>query len=444
MASRVRAVILRRARCNSSPSWLGGRLLSALLAAFVLCLLATAVEVGSSSEAEADAGCSCPAGYTVGYAGNGSAYCYNDQTNATTNCEGNAPVTTGHPRVSVTPPVFPWQGPWSHDEQMGIEMLDFFWDPNSYTHYQIAHLGMYVSPSGTDGVGGFGDGFGISGKSVGISDTSGAFAGAMAPGYHGSGGGGGINGYIDVTPQLRAGGSFDYQHVSTGFNEGSSQGYDSYAFKGYSTYRWLQSYVTGSVMYDYMPTNFFDAGTGGTGNYNSNFFNGDISVGHVFVLIDPRGAGSRAMLTKAPLQSSVMQDGLLFGLSGHGGYVTGTSDGFTESTGFVWGNGNVHYGDLGIKAELQGVIPANGLIWLPYVAGTFDQLVGFSQTLDIPTQTAMAADTLTFNQATTIWGGEAGVETQVASGWKIGAKVFDSVSSDFNIVGGTGYVKVQF
>lgn len=442
MAFQACAGIGRRSECNFSTLRFRWRLLAALLGAFVLGLLATALEVGSSTEAEAQAGCSCPAGYTVGYAGNGSAYCYNDQTNATTNCQGNAPVTGYHPRVSVTPPVFPWQGPWSANDKFGIDMMKSFWNMDAvFTNY---HLGMYVSPSGTDGVGGFGDGFGFSGKPVGISDTSGAFAGATAPGYHGSGGGGGINGYIDVTPQLRAGGSFDYQHVSTGFNEGSSQGFDSYAFKGYSTYRWLQSYVTGSIMYDYMPTNFFDAGTGGTGNYNSNFFDGDISVGHVFVLIDPRGAGSRAVLTKAPLQSSVMRDGLLFGLSGHGGYVTGTSDGFTESTGFVWGNGNVHYGDLGIKAELQGVIPANGVIWLPYVAGTFDQLVGFSQTLDIPTQTAMAADTLTFNQATTIWGGEAGVETQVASGWKIGAKIFDSVSSDFNIVGGTGYVKVQF
>jgi hypothetical protein len=84
------------------------------------------------------------------------------------------------------------------------------------------------------------------------------------------------------------------------------------------------------------------------------------------------------------------------------------------------------------------------VIWLPYVAGTLDQLVGFSNTLNIPTQTAMAADTLTFNQATTVWGAEAGVETPLSSGWTIGAKIFDSVSSDFNIVGGTGYVKVKF
>jgi hypothetical protein len=232
--------------------------------------------------------------------------------------------------------------------------------------------------------------------------------------------------------------------VSTGFDEGSSQGFDSYAFEGYTTYRWLQSFVTGSIVYDYMPTRIFDAGTGGTGNYNSNLFDADISVGHVFTLIDPRGAGSYAMSTKAPPQSSAVRNGLLLELSGHAGYVTGTSNGFTESTGFVWGNGNVNYGDLGVKAELQGVIPANGMIWLPYIAGTLDQLVGYSNTANIPTQAAIAADTLTFNQATTIWGAEVGVETQMAPGYKIGAKIFDSVSSDFNMVGGSVYAKVQF
>jgi Autotransporter beta-domain len=421
-----------------------GPIASALLGAFVLCLLGTAVEVGSSTEAEAQAGCSCPAGYEVGFSG-GVAFCFQPVSGGNTvNCGSGTPAP-GNPRTGRVPP-----GPYSYppiedvpfDSDWGRTPFEFL--VNFGFGNLGSHLGMYVSPSGTDGVGGFGDGFGLSGKSVGISDTSGAFAGATTPGFHGSGGGGGINGYIDVTPQLRVGGSFDYQHVSADFDGGSSQGFDSYAFKGYSTYRWLDSYVTGSILYDYMPTKFFDAGTGGTGNFNANLFDGDVSVGHVFVLIDPRGAGSHAILAKAPPQSSVIQNGLLLELSGHGGYVTGMDDGFTESTGFVWGDGHVHYGDLGIKAELQGVIPANGVIWLPYVTGTVDQLVGFSQTLDIPTQVAMAADTLTFDEATTWLGGEAGVETQVASGWTIGAKIFDTTSSDFNIVGGTGYVKVHF
>jgi hypothetical protein len=305
---------------------------------------------------------------------------------------------------------------------------------------------MYASPSGTDGVGGFGDGFGFSGKSASITDTSGAFTGATTPGFHGSGGGGGIYGSADLAPQLRVGGSFDYQHASAGFDDTSSQGFDSYSFKGYSTYSWLQSFVTGAIMYNYTPTRIFDASTGGAGNYSSDFFDGDLAVGHVFVLIDPGFAGrqSQPMATKALPKSVMTQNGLLLELSGHGGYATGTSDGFTESTGFIWGSGNIHYGDLGVKAELQGIIPANGVVWMPYVAGTADQLVGFSNTLNIPTQTAMAADTLTLSQATTVWGVEAGVETNVSPAWKIGAKISDSWSSDINIVGGTGYVKVQF
>jgi hypothetical protein len=422
------------------PRWLAA--VGAVLGFF---LMTSAVEIGSASDADAQAGCSCPAGYSIGFAAGGVPYCYN--AHSTVNCNSGTPVT-GVPRIPSPDELRRQEqeqeqekkfwfliSPWAilSDTNLGLESGG------------IAHnLGMYVTPSGSDGLGGFGEGFGFSGKAVGISDTSGAFAGATVAGNHGSGGGGGIYGSIDVTPQLRTGGSFDYQRVSTGFDDGSSQGYDSYAFTGYSTYRWLQSYVTGSITYDYMPTHFFDAGTGGAGNYSSNLFDGDIAVGHVFVLIDPRVAGSRAMLTKAPPQSSVIRDGLLLELSGHGGYVTGMSNGFTESMGFVWGDGNVHYGDLGVKAELQGVIPANGVIWLPYVAGTLDQLVGFSETLNIPTQTAMAADTLAISQATTVWGAEAGVETPLSSGLTIGAKIFDSMTSDFNVVGGTGYVKAKF
>jgi hypothetical protein len=422
------------------------RWLIAVLAVFGFCVLTTAVEIGGASNAEAQSGCVCPAGYEVGTS-DGVPYCFQPISGGkTVNCGSGTPAP-GNPldKARVPPFIFvplPYFGtllPTGTDPSLGLLGSAIIGGLAG-----SGHLGMYVSPTGTDGVGGFGDGFGFSGKSVGISDTSGAFAGATVPGFHGSGGGGGIYGSVDLTPQLRAGGSFDYQHVSAGYDGGSSQGFDSYAFKGYSTFSWLQSYVTGSILYDYMPTRFFDAGTGGAGNYNTNMFDGDISVGHVFALIDPRAPGSQAMVTKAPPRSAALHDGLLLELSGHGGYVTGMSNGFTESTGFIWGNGNVHYGDLGIKAKLEGVIPTNGVIWLPYIAGTLDQLVGFSNTLNIPTQAAIAADTLTFNQATTVWGAEAGVETPLSSGWTIGAKIFDSATSDFNIVGGTGYVKVKF
>jgi hypothetical protein len=446
MSSRLKSVIRpgSAGRGSRLPRWLAG-----VLAVLGFFLLTTAVEIGGTTVAEADTGCSCPAGYEVGTSG-GVSYCFQPVPGgATVNCGSGTPAP-GNPLDKLMPPRFifiPAAVPG-----FGILFPTDGLDPSDATTASAiigglagsGHLGMYVSPTGTDSMGGLGDGFGFSGKSVSISDTSGAFAGATAPGYHGSGGGGGIYGSVDLTPQLRAGGSFDYQRVSAGFDGGSSQGYDSYTFKGYSTYRWLQSFVTGSIMYDYVPTRFFDAATGGTGNFNSNLFDADISVGHVFALIDPRGAGSYAMVTKAPPQSSVIRNGLLLELSGHAGYVTGTSNGFTESTGFIWGNGNLQYGDLGIKAKLEGVIPANGVIWLPYVAGTVDQLVGYSNTLNIPTQAAIAADTLTFNQATTVWGAEIGVETQIRPGWKIGAKIFDSASSDFNMAGGTGYVKVQF
>lgn len=158
---------------------------------------------------------------------------------------------------------------------------------------------MYVDPNGSDMVGGSADGFALSGKGVGVTDTSGALNGTTAPGFHGGGGGGGIYGSTNITPQLQVGGAFDYQRMSLSFDDGSSSRADIYLFKGYFKYDWSASYMQGSMTYGFIPTAVSNAATGGTGNFDSDIYAGDFKVGHIFTLIDPAGGASRAIPTKS-------------------------------------------------------------------------------------------------------------------------------------------------
>ncbi|MGC1778927.1 MAG: hypothetical protein WBB34_13340 [Xanthobacteraceae bacterium] len=110
----------------------------------------------------------------------------------------------------------------------------------------------------------------------------------------------------------------------------------------------------------------------------------------------------------------------------------------------MFGNANVHFGDIGVRAKLQALVPAPGVVWEPYIEGTVDQWLGFKATQFIPAQGGLAADTVSLDEATTFIGGRLGVAAVMRSGWEAGAYAFDTTSADINIVGGTGYVKMRF
>lgn len=148
------------------------------------------------------------------------------------------------------------------------------------------------------------------------------------------------------------------------------------------------------------------------------------------------------MITKAPIQSSGY--GLLLDVNAYGGYFSGVTDGFTDSTGFILGNGDMHFGDLGGSAKLEALVPAPGIVWRPYIEATIDQWVGFKDTQFIPAQGGAAADTVSIGETTTFVGGRLGISTVTRSGWEFGAYAFDNASADINMAGGTGYVKVHF
>jgi hypothetical protein len=89
-------------------------------------------------------------------------------------------------------------------------------------------------------------------------------------------------------------------------------------------------------------------------------------------------------------------------------------------------------------------VPASGLVWQPFIEGSVQQWLGFNESQFIPAQGGVAADSITFNEATTLFSGRIGVSTITRSGWELGVYCFDTASADFNITGGTGYVKVHF
>jgi hypothetical protein len=123
-----------------------------------------------------------------------------------------------------------------------------------------------------------------------------------------------------------------------------------------------------------------------------------------------------SIVNKAPTRP-VGGSVLAVDLSGHVGYASGQINGFTDSTGFVFGTDRTQFGDVGAKVKLFAVVPWNGLYWMPYVSGTVDQLFSYSSTLNIPGQAALpGGDVVNLTQAQTFGGGELGLEARTLNG----------------------------
>jgi len=324
---------------------------------------------------------------------------------------------------------------------------------------------MYVSGGALDqpGWGGAGGYNVLRGRGIGATDTAGAIAPGETVSFGDTSGNGGILGTIDASSffgisgnqSLFLTGFFDYQrdHASLGavpgvgalfVNTGSIQT-DTYTLGGSLFYRTGTTYLRGEAAYNFGRSNETNSLVGGTGSFNNNGYSVDAKLGNVFVLSNTTGAPSAsAMPTKAPPKPA---GGTIVGLdlSGHIGYSENWSDGFTDSTGFIFGTAKLQSGDIGGRAELFALMPGNGLVWKPYVAGTVDQLFGFSSTITIPSQAALAAgDLISIQPARTFGGAELGVDGRGPGGWTVGVKGFYEASKDTNITGGSAYVKIPF
>jgi hypothetical protein len=181
-----------------------------------------------------------------------------------------------------------------------------------------------------------------------------------------------------------------------------------------------------------------------TGDFNHHGYAADLKLGYVFVLANTITSASSVLPTKAPPKPSGGY-GLGLDVSGHVGYSSTQTDGFTDSAGLDFGTGKNHFGDGGASAKLFAYVPCNGLIWVPYVTGTVDREFNFSNTFNIPDQVMFpGGDLFVFTQSQTYWGAQLGLDAKGANGWTVGVKGFYSTSSDTNFVGGSAYIKIPF
>jgi hypothetical protein len=328
-----------------------------------------------------------------------------------------------------------------------------------------SHLGMYVGAGAPDqpGWGAEGGGAVLRGQGIRASDT----AGFLTPGetltLRDTSGNGGIIGTFDATrffglpsnQSLLFTGSFDYQSDSaslgavspTGvaFSTGSLQT-DTYTFHGSVFYRSGTTYLLGAADYNFGRSNETVSPVGSTGSFNSNGYSVDAKLGNIFVLFNTTGVSTSAALpTKAPPKPT---GGTLVGLdlSGHIGSFGNWANGFTDSTGFIFGADQVRSGDIGGRAELFALMPGNGLLWKPYIAGTVDQLFGFSSALTIPSQVAQPGitDVFSVQSARTFGGAALGVGARGPGGWTVNVEGFYEAAGDTNITGGSVTVKIPF
>ena len=327
---------------------------------------------------------------------------------------------------------------------------------------------MYVSPGSTNTAswGAFGDGAVIHSSGYGVTDTAGAIpANTKSPGFSDVTGGGGLFATYDASSffgltgdqSLTLKGAFDYSHDSIAVgsaptlaglivgNSGSING-DTYTFGGAALYRFGTSYFAGEASYNFGRANETNNTTVGSGSFSDSGYRVYGTVGHVFVLSNTfRNGGSGAMLAKAAPKANSAGTIVGLDLSGHIGYFSYSSDGFAETSGFVFGSAQTSAGDGGVRARLFASTTYFDWRLVPYVSATVDQLFSLKDTETIPNQPALlTGDIVNFNVAKTFGGADLGLDVVGTAGWVIGAKGFYKSSSDTSIVGGLGYVKIPF
>jgi hypothetical protein len=316
-------------------------------------------------------------------------------------------------------------------------------------------LGMYVSSNG--GMSGDvtlgGGGYSLRNGGVSISDTAGLIApGTQSASYRENGGGGGISGTYDASrfvgpnQHLLFNGAFDYTNSSTNFGgvgAGSSINSDNYSFTGAALYTNYNTYLALKGSYQFGNNSEFNSSDSSTGSYRSDGYDIDARVGHIFWLLNTVSQPPTSrMAVKAPPKPS---DGYAIGLdlSGHLGYQSDVAKGFTDSSGFVFGDERAQGGETGLKAKLFANVQNYGVVWQPYVSGSVDWRFNYSHIANFPGQIALATgDAVTFADATTFVGAKVGLDVTMSNGWTVGANGFYEHSSDTEIVGGRAYVKI--
>ncbi len=110
-------------------------------------------------------------------------------------------------------------------------------------------------------------------------------------------------------------------------------------------------------------------------------------------------------------------------LSGHVGYANNVAQGFTDSSGFVFGKGN-HPRRRSRAASQTGRRSSKKRRDLAALHhGTVDWRFDYSHVAYFPTQVALAGgDAVNFSDATTFVGAQVGLDVRMANGWTVGAQ----------------------
>jgi Autotransporter beta-domain len=351
-------------------------------------------------------------------------------------------------------------GPPDYDSGLGpLPKYDYDGGPSNLDKYPLyppsGYLGMYVTPDT-----GFGNGVtlgagGYSARSsgVGVTDKAGLLApGSLSTSFRTNAGTGGISGSYDASylvgsnQKLVLNGAFNYTSSNTGFSAASgSINSNTYGFKGSALYSNYATYLVLRGSYEFGNNNEFFAADASSGSYRSDGYNVDARLGHVFVLFNTIAAVAPSrMPVKAPPRPS---DGYRIGLdlSGHLGYSSDVARGFTDTSGFTFGDERAQGGETGLRAKLFAEIPRSGVIWQPYISGSVDWRFGYSHIASFPTQVALAGgDAVNFADGTTFVGAQAGLDVKARNGWIVGVNGFYSRSSDTEVVGGRAYVRIPF
>ena len=203
-------------------------------------------------------------------------------------------------------------------------------------------------------------------------------------------------------------------------------------------------YVSGSASFDWNQFNITNNAfiPGAQGNTDGRGYALDTTVGQLFPLFNTIGLAPGKIVKAPPANPSGYA--LFLDASAHYAYVQNRQDGFTDTSGLTFGTQQFSNSDIGARAKLIAVVPDRGFAWMPFVAGTVDRQFGVHDTVDVPAQAALPADTFTFFPATTFWGAELGLDIVSRASTKFGMKVFYQASSDTQTFGGSAFLRIPF
>jgi hypothetical protein len=235
--------------------------------------------------------------------------------------------------------------------------------------------------------------------------------------------------------------SFSANPLAAGLNVASAQ-QSTYTFIGSLRYYVADMYFNGFLGGDWGNGTLTNNGSGGIGKFQSESIAPGVTIGKTFTLFGSSDVRSSAMPTKAPPRPS--NTALQLDLNAGVLYVNGQVSGFTDSSGFTRGTEENRYWDASGSATLIATMPSGGVVWRPFLGATLDQQIGFSHTLDIPTQAATAADTISYGSAQTLLGTRAGINAVLANGLILGVEGFYQESAEFTVVGARASVRYVF